>query len=217
MNDLNEYLKNARLEYSKHGLLEAEMESHPIAQFKKWMKNALEQNLNEPYAMHVATVSADGRPSSRIVLLRGFDEKGFVFYTNYNSRKGKNIAENKQVCASFYWHELERQVHICGSAEKISAEESDHYFNSRPRANQLGALVSEQSNVIAGREILDDRLKHLEKELEGKKIPRPEHWGGYLIRPESMEFWQGRPSRLHDRILYSLISEGSWKMERLSP
>lgn len=217
MQNLNDYLKQARQEYSKHGLLETEMEKHPIGQFKKWMKNALEQNLNEPYCMNVATVDQLGMPSSRIVLLRGFDEDGFIFYTNYNSNKGKDLEKNPRICATFYWHELERQVHIYGIAEKIPASASDDYFYSRPRANQLGAWVSNQSEVITGRELLDKKAEDLEKKFEGKDIQRPSHWGGYLIRPVKIEFWQGRPSRLHDRILYTKINDDNWKIERLSP
>jgi pyridoxamine 5'-phosphate oxidase len=167
--------------------------------------------------MTVATSSADGMPSARIILLKGFSEKGFIFFTNYNSFKGQQLAENPRVCLVFFWKELARQVRITGIIEKTSNTESDAYFQSRPKASQVGAITSPQSQVIESRQWLDDRYKKLTAQSEKIAIQRPAHWGGYLVRPVIIEFWQGRPGRLHDRIQYSLLDNGSWKIERLAP
>lgn len=173
--------------------------------------------VDEPNAMTVSTVGLDGFPKSRVVLLKKYTHEGFIFYTNYNSEKGKAISENPNLCLSFFWANLERQVIIKGVAEKLPENLSDGYFESRPEGSKLGAVVSEQSTVIDSRAVLEDNLARLEKEYSDKEIERPKHWGGYLVRPVSMEFWQGRPNRLHDRIRYTLTDEYEWKMERLAP
>lgn len=209
-------LASLRLSYSQNELLEKNVLTNPFKQFGKWFDEALDAQVLEPNAMHAATIS-NGKPHGRIVLLKGFDENGFVFFTNYESNKGKEIKENGFASLTFFWGDLERQVRIEGKIEKVSAEESDEYYHSRPRGSQIGAWVSKQSKVIAGREVLEERLANYEKEFENREIiPRPAHWGGYRVAPESIEFWQGRPNRLHDRILFT--KEGNdWKIERLSP
>jgi pyridoxamine 5'-phosphate oxidase len=167
--------------------------------------------------MTVSTIGADGFPKSRVVLLKQFTDEGFIFYTNYDSEKGKAIASNPNICLSFFWQSLERQVIIKGIAEKVPENKSDNYFDSRPEGSKLGALVSHQSEIIASREILEEKLRKLEIQYEGKSIPRPENWGGYLVRPVEIEFWQGRPNRLHDRIRFREEGANSWKIDRLSP
>ena len=167
--------------------------------------------------MIVATASADGMPSARTMLLKGFSEKGFVFFTNYNSYKGQQLAENPKACLVFFWKELERQVRVTGLIEKTSLEENDTYFQSRPKESQVGALASPQSQVIESRQWLDDRYKKLTDQFENTTIQRPEHWGGFLVKPVIVEFWQGRPGRLHDRIQYTILEDGGWKIERLAP
>ena len=190
----------------------------PIEQFKQWMQESIESQIPEPTAMNLATVNEQGRPTSRIVLLKGIELGGFVFYTNYESRKGKELARNPYACLNFHWVEMERQVRIEGKVEKVPAEVSDKYFHSRPRGSRIGAHVSEQSKAIPGREVLERRYEELvEKYGEEKPVERPSHWGGYVLKPEAVEFWQGRPSRLHDRILYELQADGSWSKKRLSP
>jgi pyridoxamine 5'-phosphate oxidase len=209
-------LASLRLTYSQNELLEKNVLTNPFKQFAHWFDEALNAQVLEPNAMHVATIS-DGKPHGRIVLLKGFDENGFVFFTNYESNKGKEIAENAFASLTFFWGDLERQVRIEGKIKKVSAEESDEYHNSRPRGSQIGAWVSKQSKVITGRQVLEDRLLALEKQFENSEIiPRPPHWGGYRLIPDRIEFWQGRPNRLHDRILYSKVAN-DWKIERLSP
>ena len=214
---MDEKIADIRKDYSHKSLDETEVESNPIKQFDCWWKEALEANINEVNAMTVATSSADGMPSARIMLLKGFSEKGFVFFTNYNSFKGQQLTENPRVCLVFFWKELERQVRITGIIEKTSDAESDAYFQSRPKASQVGAITSPQSQVIESRQWLDDRHKKLTEQSEKIAIQRPVHWGGYLVKPVIIEFWQGRPGRLHDRIQYSLLDDGSWKIERLAP
>ena len=205
-----------RQEYSKKKLTEAKAAANPYKQFAKWWKQALRLAIVEPNAMTLATASADGMPSARIVLLKEFNADGFVFCTNYNSFKGQQLEENPKACLVFFWKEIERQVRITGLVEKISAEENDEYFYSRPKESQVSASISPQSQVIESREWLDDNFKKAKK-TSGKDISRPDHWGGYRVKPVIFEFWQGRPGRLHDRLQYSLQDDGTWKIERLAP
>ncbi len=215
MEHINQYLQNTRNQYDKGVLIENQLHENPLKQFEAWMQEAIAANQPEPNAMDLSTVS-DGKPSSRIVLLKGVDEVGFVFYTNYDSKKGIEMLENPQVCLNFFWQAQARQVRIEGKVAKVSAEESDLYFNSRPRESQIGAWASTQSRVIKSRAELDESVAQIEKEYEGKVIPRPAHWGGYRLIPEKIEFWQGRPNRLHDRFLYE-DSPAGWMVFRLSP
>jgi pyridoxamine 5'-phosphate oxidase len=214
---MDEKIAEIRKEYSHKSLVESEIEQDPVKQFNIWWQDALEAKITEINAMTLATASSDGMPSARTVLLKGFSEKGFIFFTNYNSFKGQQLAENPKACLVFLWKELERQVRITGIVEKTSSEENDAYFQSRPTASQLGAIVSPQSQVIESRQWLDENYKKLTEELQGTTIQRPGHWGGYIVRPVIIEFWQGRPGRLHDRIQYTLLQDGSWKIERLAP
>ncbi len=206
-----------RESYLRGGLLEADVDPDPIVQFEKWFAEALAAGLKEPNAMTLATASSDGVPSARLVLLKGVDQRGFVFFTNYESGKGRELAANPRAALVFYWPELERQVRISGDVTQTSGEESDKYFQSRPTGSQLGAWASRQSEKIAGRTILEDRLADLQIQYDGKPVPRPPHWGGYRVRPRLIEFWQGRPNRLHDRLRYTRDAAGSWRLERLSP
>ena len=214
MKDLSNYRKS----YEKSELLETTIPEDPINLFNKWFHEMEEFGSNEEVnAMTVATIGLDGFPKSRVVLMKKFNEEGFIFYTNYNSEKGKAIQNNPNVCLSFFWHSMERQVIIKGIAEKTTETISDNYFQTRPDGSKLGAIVSLQSEIITSREILDAKLKDLEKQFDGKEIPRPEYWGGFLVKPLEVEFWQGRANRLHDRIKYTLQNDFSWKQERLSP
>lgn len=213
-NKLHDYRKS----YEKHQLLEGEIILDPFALFSLWLREVeASRKIEEVNTMTVSTIGIDGFPKSRVVLLKEFDEAGFTFFTNYYSEKGKAIEANSKVCISFFWPAVERQVIVKGFAEKTSNAESETYFKSRPRGSQLGAWASEQSSVISGREILEERVAALEKEYEGKDIPKPPHWGGYKVYPEQFEFWQGRPNRLHDRILFSKTGNAGWKIERLAP
>jgi pyridoxamine 5'-phosphate oxidase len=213
MNDLSNYRKS----YEKSELLENTIPDDAIQLFHKWFYEAEEQEKGEVNAMTVSSIGLDGFPKSRVVLLKKFNEEGFIFYTNYNSEKGKAILQHPNVCISFFWPILERQVIIKGIAEKTTAQVSDNYFDSRPEGSKLGAIVSNQSEVIPSREYLDEKLKYLATEVSGSKIKRPENWGGFLVRPISVEFWQGRANRLHDRIRYELQEGYNWKIERLAP
>ncbi|SFR91724.1 Pyridoxamine 5'-phosphate oxidase [Maribacter stanieri] len=212
--DLGDYRKS----YEKSALMEDSISDNPIQLFQTWFYEVEKSDgVDEPNAMTVSTVGLDGFPKSRVVLLKKYTHEGFIFYTNYNSEKGRALSENPKICLSFFWPSLERQIIIKGTAEKLAKNLSDGYFESRPDGSKLGALVSEQSTVIESRGVLEDKLSQLEKEYSGKEIKRPEHWGGYLVRPVSMEFWQGRPNRLHDRIRYTLTEDFDWKMDRLAP
>ncbi|PWU02511.1 MAG: pyridoxamine 5'-phosphate oxidase [Bacteroidetes bacterium] len=206
-----------RKDYKKASLSESDVDSDPIKQFQSWWSEALSSQIEEVNAMTLATSSLDGVPSARIVLLKGFDERGFTFFTNYNSYKGQQLVENPRACLVFFWKELERQVRITGLVSKVSGEESDAYFKERPQGSRLGAWASPQSEVILNREWLEKTEKDFEIKYKGKEIPRPPHWGGYIVRPVTIEFWQGRANRLHDRIQYTLQEDGIWLIERLAP
>lgn len=209
-------LANLRNNYTLNELLENNVSTNPIIQFSVWFKDAINAELVEANAMVLSTIK-DSKPSARVVLLKGFDENGFVFFTNYNSHKGLELEGNNAACLTFFWDKLERQVRIEGLMEKVSSEDSDAYFWSRPRESQIGAWVSDQSTVIEGREMLDEKLAFYQQKFENEEIiPRPQHWGGYVLKPQTIEFWQGRPNRLHDRLLYTHEND-SWKIERLSP
>lgn len=216
MEDLRAYINNLRHDFAKQTLDKKDVDANPIVQFTKWFKEAVESKVNEPNAMTLATASMDGKPSARIVLLRNFNQNGFVFYTNYTSRKGGEILKNPYASILFFWPELERQVRIEGKLTKQSAEESDNYFNTRPRTSKIGAWTSEQSRVVASRKALDDEFEKMSLKYPEENVPRPIYWGGYILEPISIEFWQGRPNRLHDRLLYSKENSG-WEIERLAP
>jgi pyridoxamine 5'-phosphate oxidase len=205
-----------RKEYTRAGLHEADMDPDPVTQFRGWFESAVGARLHEPNAMILATATNEGRPSARTVLLKGYDERGFVFYTNYEGRKARELAANPACALLFYWGELERQVRIEGRAGRLPDEESDAYFASRPRGSRLGAWASEQSRPVEDRSVLEERLRALEAEYAGREIPRPSFWGGYRVEPDSVEFWQGRGNRLHDRISYRR-DVGAWRLERLQP
>lgn len=210
-------IADIRRDYSLKTLSETEVAENPFLQFADWWQQAIESEIDEVNAMTLATASLEGVPSARIVLLKGYDEKGFVFYTNYESAKGQELAENPRASLLFFWKELERQVRITGLVEKVSATESDEYFLSRPTGSQIGAWASPQSHVIENRSWLENRVKELETKFSTEQLTRPAHWGGYRIKPVIIEFWQGRKSRLHDRIQYTLQENNSWKIERLAP
>ena len=211
-------LSNYRKSYEKQELLESNCPENPLELFQKWFLNAdASDTVEETNAVSLSTIGKDSYPKSRIVLLKKYTWEGFIFYTNYNSEKGKAIQENNQVCLSFFWPALEQQIIIKGKAEKLPENLSDGYFESRPTGSKLGAWASNQSSVINSREELDKQLRNYQQEFKSKEIERPPHWGGFLVKPISIEFWQGRPNRMHDRILYTLLEDFSWKTERLEP
>jgi len=216
MNKINEQIYRLRTEYSQKELLESEVNKDPVRQFEKWMQDALNADVMEPHAMTLTTVNKDGKPSSRIVLLRDFGMDGFVFYTNYNSKKGRDIMDNPNVAMNFFWPQVERQVRLEGVLEKVEGKISDEYFKSRPRESKIGAWVSEQSQEINDRSFLEEKFISLSQKYPGEEIPRPSYWGGYVMKPTFMEFWQGRPGRMHDRISY-LLKGSNWLIHRLSP
>ena len=210
-------LADMRKDYGLAGLLEKDVAKNPFRQFEKWFAEAEAAKVHEPNAMTLATVGRDGRPSARTVLLKAVDGRGFVFYTNYESVKGRQLADNPRAALLFPWLPMERQVVVEGEVTRVSREEAEVYFHSRPRASQLGAWASPQSTVVAGRAVLDESFKVVERKYEGKEVPLPPQWGGYRLSPETIEFWQGRRSRLHDRLRYRREPNGDWVLERLSP
>ena len=209
-------LHQMRQEYAAGSLNETNMPHNPMEVFNGWLDFAINSGLTEPNAMTVATATADGKPSARVVLLKEVNDNGFVFFTNYMSRKGRELIVNPEVAIVFDWHNLERQVRVEGRAEKLSAEESEAYFNERPEDAKIGAWASPQSKIVKDREELEKHLEEIEEQFEDMPVHRPSHWGGYLIRPSVIEFWQGRPSRMHDRIVYYKTEDG-WTMHRLAP
>lgn len=209
-------IADIRQDYSKKTLNEGDLHIDAIGQFAQWWQEALSSQIEEVNAMTLATATADGKPSARVVLLKGYDENGFVFFTNYKSKKATQIEDNPFVCLVFFWKELERQVRIEGTISRVTQEDSDAYFFSRPLGSRIGAWASPQSKVIAGRQVIEENVLELEKSFAGKEIDRPAFWGGYVVKPLIVEFWQGRSSRLHDRFQYTLGEDG-WKIDRLAP
>lgn len=210
-------IEDYRQSYEKDTLVETALRDQPLAQFEDWFKTAEAcEDILEVNAMTLSTLGKDGFPKSRVVLLKEFSQEGFIFYTNYTSEKAESIAYNPKVCMSFFWPPLERQIIIKGTVEKVSEEKSQAYFNSRPRGSQLGAWASHQSSMVASRKVIEERLQKLKTKFEDKPIPKPDFWGGFLIKPETFEFWQGRPNRLHDRILYT-NTNNTWSHRRLEP
>jgi len=207
----------SRYEHVGKGLRRSDLDPDPIKQFSNWFTAAIEAGIRDVNAMSLATAGPDAKPTVRIVLLKGFDQNGFVFFTNYESEKGKQLAANPYAAMAFYWIELDRQIRISGEVEKTSREESQIYFRSRPIGSQLGAWASRQSDVIDGRRVLDARMSEMTERFANKAIPVPPHWGGYRLKPDVFEFWQGRPNRLHDRFRYTRQANGSWLIERLAP
>jgi pyridoxamine 5'-phosphate oxidase len=215
---MNKDLSNYRKSYEKGALLKSNVPENPLELFQKWFYEIdNSDSIDEANAMTISTIGKDGYPKNRVVLMKRYTYEGFIFYTNYLSEKGRAIEENPNVCISFFWNQTERQIIIKGTAEKIPENLSDGYFETRPKGSQLSTLVSHQSNIIENRSYLDNKLKELEQEYEGKEVPRPNYWGGYLVRPIEIEFWQGRANRLHDRIRYQLQKDYNWKIDRLSP
>lgn len=210
-------IADIRKDYKLETLNETDVADNAITQFGKWWQDAINSDIDEVNAITLATATQEGKPSARIVLLKGYDENGFVFFSNYESHKGKELANNPQACMVFFWKELERQIRVEGTIEKVSNEESDTYFLSRPKGSQLGAWASPQSTVIESRELIENNVIKYTNQFKEESIVRPLHWGGYRLKPQLVEFWQGRQSRLHDRLQYTLVAEGYWKIERLAP
>jgi pyridoxamine 5'-phosphate oxidase len=210
-------IANIRKEYISGGLSESDLDADPIRQFEKWFQQALAANALDANAMTLATATPDGQPSARVVLLKAFDASGFTFFTNYESRKSRELTANARAALLFFWPELQRQVRIEGTVEPVSEAESDEYFRSRPLGSRLGAWASAQSEVISSREVLEDRVREAAQRFPDGEVPRPPFWGGFRIRPQTIEFWQGRPDRLHDRLRYQLVPPDGWRIERLSP
>jgi pyridoxamine 5'-phosphate oxidase len=210
-------MNDTKPQYNSDSIDEKTVDRDPLKLFQRWLDEAIAAGIHLPEAMTLATSTPEGKPSARLILLKEADERGFVFYTNYNSPKARDLDSNPQAAMVFYWPQLERQVRVEGAIERTSADESDAYFKTRPRESQIGALASPQSEVIPSREALQQRARELEKLYEGREVERPAHWGGYRLLPERIEFWKGRPSRLHDRILYERQSDGSWSIKRLAP
>lgn len=210
-------IADLRNDYTQRGLSEADVHEDPLVQFQTWFEAAHDSGVQEVNAMTLATATPDGRPSARIVLLKGVDDGGFVFYTNYNSRKGDELAANPWAALVFFWRELEQQVRIEGTISKVSTQESDAYFHSRPEGSRLGAWASPQSNVIPSADVISANLERATARFADKPLERPSHWGGYRLTPVCLEFWQGRPSRLHDRLRYTVQPNGTWLLERLAP
>ena len=214
----NTVISNLREDYTAKTLDRTDVSENPIDQFGLWLQEALNAEVPEPNAMTLATATPDGMPSARIVVLKGYSEDGFVFYTNYESHKGQEMADNPNVALVFVWLDLQRQIRIQGKVKKITAEQSTTYFQSRPKKSQIGAMASSQSQVVANREVLEENYEAIAKEYEAEeKLPRPNNWGGYCVEPTKIEFWQGRRSRLHDRMVYTLDENNNWKIERLAP
>jgi len=211
------FVADLRKSYARASLSEAEAAADPLAQFRTWLEEAIAAAVLEPNAMTLATATPEGRVSARLVLLKGLDERGLVFYTNYRSRKAAQLDANPHAALVFWWPELERQVRFEGRVERVAASESEAYFQSRPLGSQLGAWASPQSEAIASRAVLEQRLQEVEQRYAGQPVPRPPHWGGFRLQPESIEFWQGRPNRLHDRLCYARQADGTWQRERLAP
>jgi pyridoxamine 5'-phosphate oxidase len=210
-------LSDLRAEYTKHALHRADLNADPFTQFENWFRQAEECAIEEPNAMCLATASADGQPSTRVVLMKGFSKKGLVFYTNYESRKAGELEANPKVSVNFFWLPLQRQVNVTGTVERVSKAESLKYFLSRPIGSRLGAWTSPQSKVVTSRQILEAKLDQMKRKFADGKVPLPDDWGGYRIVPKTFEFWQGRPSRLHDRFMYRQNEDGQWPTERLAP
>ena len=214
---MNKSIADIRKDYQLKSLLETAVADNPFEQFNRWWDDAIQSELEEVNAMTLATASASGMPSARIVLLKSATADGFIFFTNYNSLKGNELEENPFACLVFFWKELERQIRITGTIEKVSAAESDDYFYSRPEGSRIGAWASPQSSVIPSRETIEANIVKYVQKFKGAEITRPPHWGGYIVKPTVIEFWQGRPNRLHDRIQYSKLQDGMWNIERLAP
>jgi pyridoxamine 5'-phosphate oxidase len=208
---------SSRYDHASRGLRRRDLDPDPIKQFANWFTAAIEAQIRDVNAMTLATATPDGRPSGRVVLLKGFDQSGFVFFTNYESKKGRELEANPFAALVFYWIELDRQIRISGPVERTSRQESARYFHSRPAGSQLGAWASRQSETVDGRRVIDARMAEMTERFTGKSIPLPPHWGGYRVKPEMFEFWQGRPNRLHDRFRYRLQRDGSWQIDRLAP